>query len=42
MVAVSTGDKAGIKISCVMFQIRLEKILLATFLPGSKLYLVAF
>lgn len=41
-VAVSTGDKAGEEISCVMFQNRLEKILLVTFLAGSKLYLVGF
>lgn len=40
--AMSAGDKAGEEISFVMFQNRLEKILLVTFLSSSKLYLVAF
>lgn len=40
--AVNAGAKAGGEISFVMFQNRLKKILVVTFLPGSKLYLVAF
>lgn len=39
---MSVGDKAGEEISCVIVQNRIEKILLATFLPHSKLYLVTF
>lgn len=42
MVTVSIGDKAEEEISCVMFQNRLENILLLTFLLCSKLYHVAF
>lgn len=41
-VAANVGTKAGEEVSFVMFQNRLEKILLVTFVPGSKLYLVAF
>lgn len=41
-VTVSVGDKAEEEISCVMFQNRLEKIILVTFLLCSKIYLVAF
>lgn len=41
-VAANVGTNAGGEVSFVMFQNRLEKILLVTFVPGSKLYLVAF
>lgn len=41
-VALNVGAKARGEVSFVMFQNRLEKIILVTFVPGSKLYLVAF
>lgn len=41
-VTESIGDKAEEEISCVMFQNRLEKILLVNLLLCSKLYLVVF
>lgn len=41
-VALNVGAKARGEVSFVMFQNRLEKILLVAFVPGSKLYLVAF